>query len=111
VDGAAAACAQARCGGNAAGHLRPGAGRGAQRCVLCHNAQLQQKNVALHTPQLLKQHAQAVYQQVVVLKLMPMNNATQITDEERALVKRWFEGGAQERCLYRPPTTHKETLA
>ena len=68
-----------------------------QRCVLCHNAQVQQKNVALHTPELLKQHAQAVYQQVVVLKAMPLNNATQITDEERALVKRWFEAGAPTR--------------
>jgi uncharacterized membrane protein len=65
-----------------------------QRCVICHNAQVQQKGVALHTPELVQQHAQRVYQQVVVLKLMPMNNATQITDEERALVKRWFEGGA-----------------
>jgi uncharacterized membrane protein len=32
-----------------------------QRCVLCHNAQVQQKNVALHTPELLQRHAQAVY--------------------------------------------------
>ena len=65
-----------------------------QRCVLCHNAQVQQKNVALHTPELLRQHAQAVYQQAVVLKLMPLNNATQISDDERALVRRWFEAGA-----------------
>ena len=65
-----------------------------RRCALCHNAQLQNKNVALHTPELLKQHAQAVYQQAVVLKLMPLNNATQVTDEERALIKRWFEAGA-----------------
>ena len=65
-----------------------------QRCVMCHNAQLQQKNVALHTPELVKQHAQAVYQQAAVLKLMPMNNATQITEDERALIKRWFEAGA-----------------
>jgi uncharacterized membrane protein len=65
-----------------------------QKCALCHNAQVQQKNVALHTPQLIKQHAQGVYQQVSVLKLMPLNNATQITDDERALVKRWFEAGA-----------------
>lgn len=63
-----------------------------QRCVLCHNAQVQQKNVALHTPELLQQHAQAVYQQAVVLKLMPLNNATRITDDERALIQRWFEG-------------------
>ena len=65
-----------------------------QRCVMCHNAQLAQKNVALHTPELLKQHAQQVYQQVAVLKLMPLNNATQITDDERALIKRWFDAGA-----------------
>ncbi|HSW08394.1 urate hydroxylase PuuD [Aquabacterium sp.] len=65
-----------------------------QRCVMCHNAQLQQKNVALHTPELLKQHAQTIYQQAVVLKLMPLNNATQITEDERALIKRWFEAGA-----------------
>ena len=65
-----------------------------QRCVLCHNAQVQQKNVALHTPELVKQHAQQIYQQAVVLKLMPLNNATQITEAERALIKRWFETGA-----------------
>jgi uncharacterized membrane protein len=65
-----------------------------QRCALCHNAQVQQKNVALHTPELLKQHAQSIYQQTVVLKLMPMNNATQITDAERDLIRRWYETGA-----------------
>jgi uncharacterized membrane protein len=65
-----------------------------QRCALCHNAQVQQKGIALHTPELLKQHAQALYQQAVVLKAMPMNNATQITDDERDLLRRWFEGGA-----------------
>ncbi|MDH5539432.1 MAG: urate hydroxylase PuuD, partial [Rhizobacter sp.] len=65
-----------------------------QRCAMCHNEQLAQKNVALHTPELIKQHAQNVYQQAVVLRLMPQNNATQITDQERDLVRRWFEMGA-----------------
>ena len=65
-----------------------------QRCALCHNAQLQSKGVALNTAELITQHAQAVYQQSVVLKTMPMNNATQITEDERALIKRWFEAGA-----------------
>ena len=65
-----------------------------QRCAMCHNAQVQNKGVALHTPELLGQHAQAVYQQSVVLKLMPFNNATAITDDERAVIKRWFESGA-----------------
>jgi uncharacterized membrane protein len=65
-----------------------------QRCVLCHNAQVQQKNVALHTPALIKQHAQNIHQQTVVLKVMPMNNATQITDAERGVIQQWFLGGA-----------------
>ena len=55
-----------------------------QSCALCHIAQVQQKNVALHTQQLIKQHALAVYQQAVVLKLMPLNNATWISDAKRA---------------------------
>ena len=65
-----------------------------QRCTLCHSAEVQQKNVRLDTAQDLKQHAQAVYQQASVLKLMPLSNATQITDAERALIKRWYESGA-----------------
>jgi uncharacterized membrane protein len=30
----------------------------------------------------------------VVTKQMPMNNATGITDDERAVIQRWFEAGA-----------------
>ena len=32
-----------------------------------------------------------------MLKLMPLNNATQMTDDERALIGRWFEAGASVR--------------
>ncbi len=67
----------------------------AERCAACHNAQLQSKHVALHTPALIKQHALAVYQQTAVLKLMPMNNATGITDAERSVIRRWYEAGAK----------------
>ena len=66
----------------------------AQRCVTCHGAAMQMKNVRLDSADEVKKHAQAVYQQVVVLKAMPMNNATQITDAERALIGRWFTAGA-----------------
>jgi uncharacterized membrane protein len=65
-----------------------------QRCVMCHNEQVQNKSVALHTEALVRQHAQAVYQQAVLLRQMPLNNATGITDDERALIRRWFEAGA-----------------
>jgi uncharacterized membrane protein len=66
-----------------------------QRCYQCHGAQVQMKNVRLDSPDALKQHAQAVYQQAVVARTMPLNNATQITDGERALIGQWFQGGAK----------------
>ena len=65
-----------------------------QRCYLCHGAQVQMKNVRLDSAALVGQHAQAMYQQVVITKIMPMNNATGITEAERALIKQWFEAGA-----------------
>ena len=63
----------------------------AQRCVMCHGEALQSKGVRLDSAESLDQHAQAVYQQVVVSKIMPLNNATGITDAERALFAKWFE--------------------
>lgn len=66
-----------------------------QRCVMCHNAQLAQKGMQLHTPELVEQHAQQIYQQTVQQRSMPLNNATQITEEERALLGRWFEARAR----------------
>ena len=65
-----------------------------QRCVTCHNEQVASKGVQLHTPALIARNAQAIHQQAVVLKAMPMNNATQITESERALLGRWFEAGS-----------------
>ena len=65
-----------------------------QRCYLCHGAQVQMKNVRLDSVEGVKLHAQAIYQQAVVIKAMPMNNATGITEAERGLIRQWFEGGA-----------------
>ncbi len=64
-----------------------------QRCLMCHGAQVQMKNVRLDSADNLKLHAQNVYQQVVVSKAMPMNNSTGITDAERLVIKQWFEAG------------------
>jgi uncharacterized membrane protein len=66
-----------------------------QRCVMCHNAQLSNKNIQLHTPELIVQNAQAIYAQAVVAKTMPLNNATQITEAERAALGRWVQAGAK----------------
>ena len=65
-----------------------------QRCLMCHNAQFAQKEMHLQTPELIEQHAAQIYQQVVVQKTMPLNNATQITEEERALIGAWFKARA-----------------
>ncbi|MGZ5185511.1 MAG: urate hydroxylase PuuD [Caldimonas sp.] len=69
----------------------------AERCQLCHNATLASKNVRLDSADEIARHSREVYQQAVVLKAMPMNNATRITDAERALLGRWFEAGAPAR--------------
>jgi len=66
-----------------------------QRCVMCHGEALQSKGVRLDSPYELKKHAQTVYQQVVVSKLMPLNNATGLTEDERALFAQWFKTGAR----------------
>jgi len=66
-----------------------------QRCFMCHGAAVQMKNVRVDTPDQVAAHAQAIYQQVVVTKIMPMNNTTGMTDEERALIGRWFQAGAK----------------
>ena len=67
----------------------------AQRCYLCHGEQVQMKNVRLDSNESVKQHALGIYQQVVVTRQMPMNNATGITEDERGLIKRWYEAGAK----------------
>ena len=66
----------------------------AQRCYMCHGQSVQMKGVRLDSPEGVSTHAQAIYQQAVVTRIMPMNNATGISDAERGLIKQWFEGGA-----------------
>jgi uncharacterized membrane protein len=65
-----------------------------QRCYMCHGAQVQMKNMRIDSPETVKQHAVAIHQQVVVTRLMPMNNATGITEAERAAIAQWFKAGA-----------------
>jgi uncharacterized membrane protein len=65
------------------------------RCVMCHNAQVAQKGVQLHTAAGISKNAANVYQQAVVSKAMPMANSTGITDAERAAIGAWFLAGAK----------------
>ncbi|WP_349609506.1 urate hydroxylase PuuD [Cupriavidus sp. DF5525] len=70
------------------------------RCVQCHAEQPKMmptaaKGIKLETAEDIKTHAQLIYQQAVQQKAMPLGNVTQITDDERALLGQWFEGGAK----------------
>lgn len=65
-----------------------------QRCLMCHGEQIQLKNIRLDTPEHIKKNAPMVYQQVVVTRQMPMNNSTGITEQERTMIKNWFQAGA-----------------
>jgi len=65
-----------------------------QHCLQCHGAAVQMKNVRLDSPEELQRHALAMYQQVAVLRAMPMNNLIQMSDEERQVVAAWFKAGA-----------------
>ena len=67
----------------------------AARCAMCHNAVVANKNVRLDTADQIMLHARDIEQQAVILKAMPLNNATGITEDERATLGRW----AAERAL------------
>ncbi|HEY0956379.1 MAG TPA: urate hydroxylase PuuD [Roseateles sp.] len=61
----------------------------AQRCLMCHSGEAAQKGVRLDSAEALTAHKAQIHQQVAVQRLMPLNNATAMTDEERALMGRW----------------------
>jgi uncharacterized membrane protein len=65
-----------------------------QRCYACHGEQVQMKNVRFDYAESVKQHALGIYQQVVVMRQMPMNNSTGITEVERLVLSTWFKSGA-----------------
>lgn len=70
------------------------------RCIQCHAVKptlmpSAAKGIALESLDDIKSHAQLIYQQAVLQKTMPLGNATRITDEERAIIARWFEAGAK----------------
>ena len=72
------------------------------RCASCHAEKPTQPGfiaapggLALETDaQILAQAAQ-IHQQSVLTAAMPIGNLTGMTDEERALLGRWYEAGAR----------------
>ena len=75
-----------------------------QRCVACHaqaptfpGVTQPPAGVVLQGADAIVQNAQRIYQQVVVTRIMPLGNATKITDEERAVIAAWVTAGAPAR--------------
>jgi uncharacterized membrane protein len=73
-----------------------------QRCATCHSPTptfvgltAPPAGVVLHTPGGIVQNAQRIYQQVVVTRIMPLANTTQMTPEERAIIAAWVADGAK----------------
>ena len=67
------------------------------RCLGCHASQgslmpIPPKGLILESADQIERAAPLIYQQTVVLKVMPPGNLTQMQDEERELLGRWFEG-------------------
>jgi uncharacterized membrane protein len=67
------------------------------RCSSCHAQVPTQagftaapKGVLLETPEQLLAQADTIHQQTVVTRAMPIGNLTGITEEERAVLARWF---------------------
>jgi uncharacterized membrane protein len=72
------------------------------RCLPCHATKPTQegfaappKGVLLETPEEIRARAAMINQQVWVTRVMPPGNLTNLTNDERRLIARWFKAGAQ----------------
>jgi uncharacterized membrane protein len=73
-----------------------------QRCVACHAEKPSfqglpeaPKGVKLDSAERIRTQALAIHQQSVLSKAMPPGNLTGMTEEERALLDRWYRSGAE----------------
>jgi uncharacterized membrane protein len=74
------------------------------RCVACHadkpsfqGVPEAPKGVKLDTPERIRTQALQIHQQSVLSKAMPLGNLTGMTEDERALLDRWYRSGAARR--------------
>ncbi len=73
------------------------------RCTTCHSQNpthiafpAAPSGVVLDTDEEINAEAQRIHQQTVVLKVMPIGNLTQISDEERDLIDAWYQRRLQQ---------------
>ncbi len=71
------------------------------RCASCHAAAPTQagfsappKGILLETPAQISSQAEAIHQQSVLSRAMPIGNLSQMTDAEREVLEQWFAQGA-----------------
>lgn len=71
------------------------------RCVACHAQRptnvgftAPPKGLSLEESERIRASAALIYQQVVVSRAMPLGNQTGMTEDERALIARWYRTGA-----------------
>ena len=75
-----------------------------RRCASCHAAKPTQEGFAtapkgfrLDSERLIRANAAFIHQQTVTQRVMPPGNITEMTDDERELVRRWFLSGSYRR--------------
>jgi uncharacterized membrane protein len=71
-----------------------------QRCAACHSDHPTRvarapKGVKLDTPEEISEQADAIQQQAVQTKAMPLGNVTKMTQAERGVLARWIGQGAK----------------
>jgi len=73
----------------------------AERCQACHSANPSFPGIAsppmgimLDTPGRIAMLSPRIYTQAVVTRVMPLNNATHITDDERQVLAEWIRQGS-----------------
>ena len=71
------------------------------RCVSCHSSKptddvykAPPNGVVYDTPEDIAKKQDLIMQRVVITKTMPQNNKTNITQQERDLIRCWIEQGA-----------------
>ncbi len=72
-----------------------------QRCISCHSSHptdntiaIAPKGIMYDTPAEILKYKDQIMQMAVVTKIMPLNNKTNITQEERDKLRCWIEQGA-----------------
>jgi uncharacterized membrane protein len=61
-----------------------------QRCASCHSGATAPKGVRLENREQIEAQAAAIERVAVLTRVMPLGNATQMTDAERELLGRWI---------------------